>query len=139
MAKRSRLSWIIIIGIIFLVILIAPQFLSCPSPQPVTIPTTTGIIASDFVAPTVPETTILHGRNQQPEDPALIDPAPGQGNTCLPGDETELRVSVNGAQKGVPGTRPGAGGTFTWTSGNNTVTVVARFSQTVRRMYDGGI
>jgi hypothetical protein len=48
-------------------------------------------------------------------------------NTCIPGDITELRVSVNGAQKGMLDARPGASGTFAGTSGSNTVTVVAKF------------
>jgi hypothetical protein len=48
-------------------------------------------------------------------------------NTCIPGDITELRVSVNGAQKGMPDASPGASGTFTGTSGTNSVTVVAKF------------
>jgi hypothetical protein len=47
--------------------------------------------------------------------------------TCIPGDVTELRVSVNGVQKGMPGTSPGASGTFVGTAGGNTVTVVAKF------------
>jgi hypothetical protein len=51
MAKRSRLPWLIIGGIIFLVILIAALFLSSPSPQPVTIPSPAIISSTDFVAP----------------------------------------------------------------------------------------
>ena len=48
-------------------------------------------------------------------------------NTCIPGDVTELRVSINGAQKGMLDARPGASGTFAGTSGRNLVTVVAKF------------
>jgi hypothetical protein len=48
-------------------------------------------------------------------------------NTCIPGDFTELKVSVNGAQRGMPDASPGASGTFSGTSGSNTVTVVAKF------------
>jgi hypothetical protein len=40
-------------------------------------------------------------------------------NTCIPGDVTELRVSVNGAQKGILDASPGASGTFAGTSGNS--------------------
>ena len=47
--------------------------------------------------------------------------------TCIPGDVTELRVSVNGAQKGMPGASPGASGTFAGTPGSNSVMVVAKF------------
>ena len=48
-------------------------------------------------------------------------------NTCIPGDITELRVSVNGQQKGMLDARPGASGTIAGTSGTNMVTVVAKF------------
>ena len=47
--------------------------------------------------------------------------------TCITGDVTELRVSVNGVQKGMPGASPGASGTFAGTSGSNAVMVVAKF------------
>jgi len=49
-------------------------------------------------------------------------------NTCIAGDITELRVSVNGVQMGTLGTSPSASGTFTGTSGTNSVTVVAKFA-----------
>jgi hypothetical protein len=49
-------------------------------------------------------------------------------NTCIPGDVTELRVSVNGAEKGMPDARMGASGTFTGTSGSNMVRVVAKLT-----------
>ncbi|MCJ7742341.1 MAG: hypothetical protein MUO95_06625, partial [Methanoregula sp.] len=49
-------------------------------------------------------------------------------NTCIPVDVTELRVSVNGAQKGMLDAKPGASGTFAGTSGGNSVAVVARFA-----------
>ncbi len=49
-------------------------------------------------------------------------------NTCFAGDIRELRVSVNGVQKGIPGSSPGAGGTFAGKSGTNSVTVVAKFA-----------
>ena len=49
-------------------------------------------------------------------------------NTCSAGDVTGLRVSVNGAQKGMLDASPGASGTFAGTSGTNTVMVVARFA-----------
>jgi hypothetical protein len=48
-------------------------------------------------------------------------------NTCIPGDVTELRVSVNGQQKGMPDANPGARATFAGASGGNSVTVVAKF------------
>ena len=48
-------------------------------------------------------------------------------NTCIPGDVTGLRVSVNGAQRGMLDANPGASWTFAGTSGSNSVTVVAKF------------
>jgi hypothetical protein len=48
-------------------------------------------------------------------------------NTCITGDITGLRVSVNGAQKGMLDACPGASGTFAGTSGTNAVMVVAKF------------
>jgi hypothetical protein len=128
MSKRSRLPWLIIIGIILLVILVAALFLTSPSPQPVTIPATTGITATDFVAPTAPQppscTVAINGQKIPPSSIHLQVMA----NTCIPGDVTELRVSVNGAQKGMLDASPGASGTFAGTSGTNTVTVVAKFA-----------
>ena len=128
MSKRSRLPWLIIGGIILLVIIVAGLFLYSPSPQPVTIPAATGISATDFVAPTAPQppscTIAINGQKIPPSSIHLQVMA----NTCIPGDVTELRVSVNGAQKGVLDARPGASGTFAGTSGSNTVMVVARFA-----------
>ena len=51
MAKRSRLSWLIIGGIILLGILIASLFLFSPSPQMITIPSPAIISSTDFVVP----------------------------------------------------------------------------------------
>jgi len=128
MSKRSRLPWLIIGSIILLVILVAALFLSSPSPQPVTIPSPAIISSTDFVAPTAPQppscTIAINGQKVPPSSIQLQVMA----NTCIPGDITELRVSINGAQKGMPGASPGASGTFTGTSGTNTVTVVARFA-----------
>jgi hypothetical protein len=127
MAKRSRLPWLIIIGIILLVILIAALFLSSPSPQPITIPSPAIISSTDFVAPTAPQppscTVAINGQKVSPSSIHLQVMA----NTCISGDVTELRVSVNGQQKGMLGTSPGASGTFAGTSGSNSVTVVAKF------------
>jgi hypothetical protein len=128
MTKRSRFPWLIIGGIILLVILVAALFLSSPSPQPVNIPATTGISATDFVAPTAPQppscTVAINGQKVPPSSIHLQVMA----NTCIPGDITELRVSVNGAQKGMLDASPGASGIFAGTSGSNTVTVVAKFA-----------
>jgi len=127
MSKRSRLPWLIIGGIILLVILVAALFLSSPSPQPITIPAPAVISSTDFVAPTAPQspscTVAINGQKVPPSSIHLQVMA----TTCIPGDITELRVSVNGAQKGMLYASPGASGIFTGTSGGNTVTVVAKF------------
>ena len=127
MSKRSRFPWLIISGIILLVILIAALFLSSPSPQPVTIPSPAIISSTVFVAPTAPQppscTVAINGQKVPPSSIHLQVMA----TTCITGDVTELRVSVNGAQKGMPGASPGASGTFAGTSGTNSVTVVAKF------------
>jgi hypothetical protein len=128
MSKRSRLPWLIIVGIILLVILIATLFLSSPSPQPITIPATAGISATDFVAPTAPQppscTVAINGQKVPPSSIHLQVMA----NTCIPGGVTELGVSLNGAQKGMLDASPGASGTFPGTSGTNSITVVAKFA-----------
>ena len=109
-------------------ILIAALFLFSPSPQPVTIPSPAIISSTDFVAPTAPQppscTIAINGQKVPPSSVHLQVMA----NTCFAGDITELRVSVNGAQKGTLGTSPGASGTFAGTSGTNSVTVVVKFT-----------
>ena len=128
MSKRSRLPLLIIGGIILFVILVAALFLNSPSPQPVTIPSPAIISSTDFVAPTAPQppscTVAINGQKVPPSSIHLQVMA----TTCIPGDITELRVSVNGAQKGMLYASPGASGIFTGTSGTNTVTVVAKFA-----------
>jgi hypothetical protein len=129
MSKRSRLPWLIIGSIILLVILNTGLFLYSPSPQPVTLPAPAIISSTDFVAPTAPQppscTVAINGQKLPPSSILLQVMA----NTCIPGDVTELRVSVNGAQKGMLDASPGASGTFAVTSGGNTVTVMAKFGE----------
>jgi len=61
-------------------------------------------------------------------------------NTCIPGDMTQLRVSVNGEQKGMPDASPGASGTFAGMSGSNAVVVVAKFANGAEEVvYRGSI
>jgi len=128
MAKRSRLPWIIIGGIIILVIIIAALFLLNPSSLPVKIPAPSSISATDFVAPTAPQppscTIAINGQKVPPSSIHLEVMA----NTCIAGDVTALTVSVNGAQKGTLDASPGAIGTFAGTSGTNSATVVAKFA-----------
>ena len=79
MSKRSRLPWLILSGIIFLVIHIAALF-------PFQSITPTGKYTGDhwhlcngFCGANRSSTLILHGRNQRPGDTALVDPSPGYG------------------------------------------------------------
>jgi hypothetical protein len=127
MAKRSRLPWLIIIGVILLVILIAALFLSSASPKPVTIPSPSSISATDFVAPIAPQppscTVAINSRKVLASSIHIQIMA----NTCIPGDVTGLRVIVNGAQKGMLDASPGTNGTFAGTPGTDSVTVVAKF------------
>jgi hypothetical protein len=119
---------LIISCIILLVILIAALFLFSPSPQPVTIPSPAIIAPTDFVAPTAPQppscTIAINGQEVPPSSIHLQVMA----NTCIPGDIAELRVSVNGQQKGMLDASPGASVTFAGTSGGNMVMVLARFA-----------
>jgi len=128
MAKRSRLPWIIIGGIIIVVIIVAALFLFNPSSLPVKIPVPAIISPTDFVAPTAPQppscTIAINGQKLPPSSIQLEVMA----NTCITGDITELRVSVNGAQKGMLDASPGASGTFAAASGTNSVVVVAKFA-----------
>jgi len=127
MSKRSRLPLLIIGGIILFVILVAALFLNSPSPQPVTIPSPAIISSTDFVAPTAPQPpSCTVAINSQKVPPSSIH-LQVMATTCIPGDITELRVSVNGAQKGMPDASPGASGTFAGIPGTNSVTVVAKF------------
>jgi hypothetical protein len=128
MSKRSRLPWLGIGGIILLVILIAALFLSSPSPQQKSLPSPAIISSTDFVAPTAPQppscTIAINGQKVPPSSIQLQVMA----TTCITGDVTGLRVSVNGAQKGMLDASPGASGTFVGTSGSNSVTVVVKFT-----------
>ncbi len=49
-------------------------------------------------------------------------------STCFTGDVTELRVLINGEQAGTLGPGPGSDGTFTGSSGTNSVVVTAKFA-----------
>jgi len=109
------------------VILIAGLFLNSPSPQPVTIPSPAIISSTDFVAPTAPQSpscTVAINGQKVPHASIHLQV---MANTCIPGDVTGLRVSVNGQQKGILDASPGASATFAGTSGSNSVMVVAKF------------
>jgi hypothetical protein len=130
MSKRSRLPWIIIGGIIIVVIIVAAVFLLNPSSKPVKIPVPSLTVPpTASVAPPTPQQAPLCiiAINGQKVPPSSIHLAV-MADTCSAGEIEELRVSVNGAQKGMLGTSPGASGIFTGASGTNSVTVVAKFA-----------
>jgi hypothetical protein len=126
--KSSLTPYLVIGGIIIVVILIAAVLLMSPAPQPVNIP--------DPVITAPPTKTVV----SSPSAPACMIAITGSKvpplsvmlrvmtNQCSAGDISELRVSVNGAQKGTLGSGAGASGTFAGTSGTNTVIVVAKYT-----------
>lgn len=125
--KRSMTPYLIVAGIIGVIILIvailllltAPQ----PAPQPVpqlTVPPTPA--AAEAASPTC--TIAITGRKTPPS--AILLQV--MTSTCYAGDITELRVMINGEQKGTLSTSPGSSETFTGTSGSNNVIVTATFA-----------
>lgn len=125
--KSSLTPYLVIGGIVAVVILIIAVLLLMPvnppggSPgTPVTLPPT----HAAENAPSPPCTIAITGTKTPPATIQLQV----MTTTCFAGDITELRVSVNGEQKGTLGSTPGTGGTFTGTSGSNRVLVTAKFA-----------
>jgi hypothetical protein len=125
--KSSLTPYLIVAGIIGVIILVVAGILLLPPPQPasqslprVTIPPTVAAVQ----AATPPCTIAITGRKNPPGKIQLQV----MTSTCFAGDITELRVSVNGQQKGTLGASPGSTGTFDGASGTNTVVVAAKFA-----------
>jgi hypothetical protein len=126
--KSSLTPYLIAAGIIGLLILVVVVLLLLPPPQPapqpaaprLTVPPT----AAAVQAASPPCTIAITGKKNPPAKIQLQV----MTSTCFAGDITELRVSVNGAQKGTLGSGPGSSGTFDGTSGSNNVVVSAKFS-----------
>jgi hypothetical protein len=125
--KSSMVPYLIVGGIIGVVILVAAVLLLLPAPQPtpqpapqLTVPPT----AAAVQAASPPCTIAINGRKTLPATIQLQV----MTSTCFAGDITELRVSVNGEQKGTLRTSPGSSGTFTGASGSNNVIVVAEYA-----------
>jgi hypothetical protein len=115
-------------GIIVVIILVVAVLLLLPPSQPVTLPAakiTVPPTLEEASVPVQPPCTIAITGRKNP--PATIQ-LQVMTSTCSAGDVTELRVSINGAEKGTLGTSPGASGTFTGTSGSNSVIVAAKFA-----------
>jgi hypothetical protein len=119
--------YLIVAGIIGVIILVVAILLLLPAQQP-TPPTPPPPTVPPTVAPvkgaTPPCTIAITGRKNPPAKIQLQV----MTSTCSAGEITELRVSVNGQQKGILGASPGSSGTFDGTSGTNSVVVAAKFA-----------
>jgi hypothetical protein len=120
--------YLIIGGIVVVIILAIAVLLLLPPSQPVTLPD-----AKITVPPTIEEASALAqppctiAITGKKNPPATIQ-LQVMTTTCNAGDISDLRVSINGAEKGTLGTSPGASGTFIGTSGSNNVIVAAKFA-----------
>ncbi len=126
--KSSLTPWLIIGGIIVVVIAVAAVYLISPSTKPVTLPDTAITVPPTTASVSVPQapacTIAIVGSKIPPSSIRLQV----MTSSCKAGDITELRVSVNGAQKGILGSSPGTSGMFAGNSGTNNVIVVAEFA-----------
>jgi len=128
--KQSPLAPFLIVGgvvaaiiVVVAVLLLASPAPSTPLPAPqLTMLPTPGAAAQN---PSPPACTIAIAGSKVPPSSVQLRL---MTSTCTAGDVTELRVSVNGAQKGTLGMSPGSSGTFPGTSPNNNVIVVARYA-----------
>jgi hypothetical protein len=125
--KSSMTPYIIVAGIIGVIILIVAIILLLPAPQPasqpapqLTVPPTPP--AAEAASPTC--TIAITGRKNPPSTILLQV----MTSTCYAGDITELRVRINGEQKGTLSTSPGSSETFTGAPGSNNVIVTATFA-----------
>jgi hypothetical protein len=119
--------YLIVAGIIGVIIIVVAIILLLPAPQPaplpapqLTVPRTTA--AEEAATP--PCTIAITGRKNPPATIQLQV----MTSTCFAGDITELRVSVNGEQKGTLSSNPGSSGTFAGSSGSSNVVVTAKFA-----------
>ena len=126
--KTSVIPYLILGAIIIVVIFVAAVLLLLPSQKQVTIPEptiTVPPIAAQEPALQAPSCTVAITGQKIP--PATIQ-LQVMTSTCFAGDITELRVSVNGEQKGTLGSGPGSSETFTGTTASDNVIVVATFA-----------
>ena len=125
--KSTMIPYLMVGGIIVVVIFAAALLLFLPAPKPAPLPapqlTVPPTAADEEIAS--PSCTIAITGSKTP--PATIH-LQVMTTTCYAGDITELRVSINGEQKGTLSSGPGSSGTFTGTSGSNNVVVAATFS-----------
>ena len=127
--KKSSLTPYLIVAAIFgVIILVVAVILLLPSQPPTSLPNPQLTLPPTMAAasaPQAPSCTIAITPSKVP--PASIR-LQVMTSTCVAGDITELRVSVNGAQKGTLSPNPGSSGTFTGTSGSNNVIVTAKYA-----------
>jgi len=126
--KNALTPYLIVGGIIVVIVLVvAVLFMKMgtggggiPTPA-ITVPPTTPAV----ISPKAPTCTIAITGSKVPPSSIQLRV---MTSTCFAEDVIELRVSVNGAQKGTLGTNAGASGTFAATSGTNNVIVVAKYA-----------
>jgi hypothetical protein len=126
--KSLLIPYLIVGGIFVVVIIVAAVLLLLPAPHPVTVPEpviTVPPAAAEEPALQAPSCTIaINGQKIFPDTIQLQV----MTSTCSAGDIIELRVSINGAQKGTLSPNTGSSGTFTGTSGSNNVIVTAKYA-----------
>jgi hypothetical protein len=125
--KSSMVPYLVVGGIIVVVMLVAAVLLLLPAQQPTPqpVPQLTTPPTPAAAEPASPSCTIAITGKKNP--PATIQ-LQVMTSTCFAGEITELRVSINGEQKGTLSTSPGSSGTFTGTSRSDNVIVAAKFA-----------
>jgi hypothetical protein len=126
--KSSMAPSLIVAGIIVVIILVAAVFLLLPAPKSAPLPNPQLTMPPTKVAaanPSPPSCTIAITGKKTP--PATIQ-LQVMTSTCFTGDIIELRVSINGEQKGTLGSNPGTSGTFIGKPGSNNVIVAAKYA-----------
>jgi predicted nucleic acid-binding Zn ribbon protein len=130
--EKSRVTlYLIACGIIVVIILVVAVLLLLPASQPIPLPNpplTVPPTLAEASAPQAPSCSIAITGKKNP--PATIQ-LQVMTSTCSAGDVTELRVSINGAQKGTLNPNPGSSGMFAGISGSNNVIVTAKFANGV--------
>lgn len=125
--KSPMTPYLIVAGIIGVIILVVAVILLLPAPQPAPLTTpqlTVPPTAAAVQTASPPCTIAITGRKTPPATIQLQV----MTSTCFAGDIIDLRVSVNGEQKGTLKTNPGSSGTFTGKPGSNNVVVAATFA-----------
>jgi predicted nucleic acid-binding Zn ribbon protein len=132
--QSSLKPYLLVAGIVVVVILVIAVLLMNPSSQSVTIPDTKITpppTTSGSSSPSQPACTIVVSGSKVPPSTIRLQV---MTSTCSAGDVTELKVSVNGVQKGIMGIGVGTSMTYPGTSGANNVIVVAKFANGAERV-----